>query len=212
MMIVMHNVLVSMMLIMNNVKSEDFGGGVMRYPAAETAEKHERILNEAARLFREHGFSGVSVSEIMKATGLTHGPFYNHFDSKEALMADSVLHGMQKTLDGLEGTEASAKGKAEYVRRYLSKAHMNAGGGECTMAALASEIRREPQVKGPFTLRLKAIVEAMASHFPWSSKRAARGDSIRALSAMVGALILARAVEDGPFAEEILNEVRKGLV
>jgi len=61
----------------------------MRYPAAETAEKHERILDEAARLFREQGFSGVSVSEIMKATGLTHGPFYNHFDSKEELMAES---------------------------------------------------------------------------------------------------------------------------
>src|SRR6202044_3740203 len=81
----------SMTCIMNNVKREV----VMRYPAAETAEKHARILDEAARLFRERGFSGVSVSEIMKATGLTHGPFYNHFDSKEALMADSVMHGMQ---------------------------------------------------------------------------------------------------------------------
>src|SRR5271155_3143577 len=101
MMIVMHTAIASMMRIMNNVKSKDFGGGVMRYPAAETAEKHERILNEAARLFRERGFSGVSVSEIMKATGLTHGPFYNHFDSKEELMAESVVHGFQRTLDGL---------------------------------------------------------------------------------------------------------------
>src|SRR3984885_2047922 len=104
-----------MTCIMNNVKWEV----VMRYPAAETAEKHERILNEAARLFRERGFSGVSVSEIMKATGLTHGPFYNHFDSKEALMADSVMYGMQTTLDGLEATDGSAKGWAEYVKKYL---------------------------------------------------------------------------------------------
>ena len=56
----------------------------MRYPAAETAEKHVRIVEQAARLFRERGFDGVSVGEIMKATGLTHGPFYNHFASKEA--------------------------------------------------------------------------------------------------------------------------------
>ena len=63
----------------------------MRYPAAETAEKHQKILDEASRLFKERGF-GVSVSEIMKATGLTHGPFYNHFDSKEALMAECIEH------------------------------------------------------------------------------------------------------------------------
>ena len=212
MMIVMHVVLVSMMLIMNNVKSEDLEVYVMRYPAAETAEKHERILNEAARLFRERGFSGVSVSEIMKATGLTHGPFYNHFDSKEALMADSVMHGMQTTLDGLDATEGSAKGWAENVKKYLSVAHRDACGAGCTMAALAAEVRQEPLVRGPFTARLKAVVEAMALHFPWSSKKAARGDSIRALSSMVGAMVLARAVDDDAFSEEILKEVRKGLV
>jgi TetR/AcrR family transcriptional repressor of nem operon len=212
MMIVMHTVLVSMISIMNNVKSEDFGGGVMRYPAAETAEKHERILNEAARLFREHGFSGVSVSEIMKATGLTHGPFYNHFDSKEALMADSVVHGMQTSLDELQGTEGSTKGWADYLKRYLSVAHRDACGAGCTMAALAAEVRQEPLVRGPFTARLKAVVEKMASHFPWSSKKAARGDSIRALSSMIGAMVLARAVNDDAFSEEILKEVRKGLV
>jgi TetR/AcrR family transcriptional repressor of nem operon len=212
MMVVMFTSLVSMILIMNNVKSDDSGGGVMRYPAAETAEKHERILNEAGRLFRERGFSGVSVSEIMKATGLTHGPFYNHFDSKEALMADSVMHAMQTTLNGLDEAEGSAKGWADYLKRYLSVAHRDACGAGCTMAALAGEVRQEPLVRGPFTVRLKAVVQKMASHFPWSSKRAGRGDSIRALSSMVGAMVLARAVDDEAFSNEILNEVRKGLV
>jgi TetR/AcrR family transcriptional regulator, transcriptional repressor for nem operon len=212
MMIVMYCSFVSMMDIMNNVKRRRFGGVGMRYPAAETAEKHERILNEAARLFRERGFSGVSVSEIMKATGLTHGPFYNHFDSKEALMADSVMHGMQTTLDGLEATEGSARGWADYLKRYLSVAHRDACGAGCTMAALAAEVRQEPLVRGPFTARLRAVVETMASHFPWSSKRVARGDAIRALSSMVGAMVLARAVDDDAFSEEILREVRKGLV
>ena len=184
----------------------------MRYPAAETAEKHTRILNEAARLFRERGFSGVSVSEIMKATGLTHGPFYNHFDSKEALMADSVLLGFKDTLDGLNATEGTAKGRAEYVKRYLSAAHRNAPGMGCTMAGLASEIRHEPQVRGAFTDRLKAVIEAVATHFPWPSRRTARGEAIRMTASMVGAMILARAVEDERFSDEILSEVRKGLV
>ena len=74
----------------------------MRYPAAETAEKHQKILAEASRLFKERGFDGVSVSEIMKATGLTHGPFYNHFDSKEALMAECIVHAGDAALAHLD--------------------------------------------------------------------------------------------------------------
>jgi TetR/AcrR family transcriptional repressor of nem operon len=184
----------------------------MRYPAAETAEKHARILEEASRLFRERGFSGVSVSEIMKATGLTHGPFYNHFDSKEELMAESVLQGFKSTLDGLNATEGTAKGRTEYVKRYLSAAHRNAPGMGCTMASLSSEIRHEPRVRGVFTDRLKAVIEAVSTHFPWPSKRSARGDAIRMMASMVGAMILARAVEEERFSDEILSEVRKGLV
>jgi TetR/AcrR family transcriptional repressor of nem operon len=62
----------------------------MRYPASQTAERHERILREAARLFRERGFDGAGVADIMKAAGLTHGAFYAHFPSKDALEAEAV--------------------------------------------------------------------------------------------------------------------------
>ena len=193
---------------MNNVKLE-VG---MRYPAAETAEKHERILDEATRLFREQGFSGVSVSEIMKATGLTHGPFYNHFDSKEELMAESVLHGFKTTMERLDAVQGTAKGWSEYVKSYLSMAHRDACGNGCMMAGLASEVRHEPQVRGVFTDQLKAVVEKMVARFPWASKKSARGDAIRMTASMVGAMILARAVNDEAFSQEILSEVRKGLV
>jgi len=197
-----------MTCIMDDVKWEV----EMRYPAAETAKKHERILDEAARLFREKGFSGVSVGEIMKATGLTHGPFYNHFESKEELMAESVLHGFKATMEGLDSLPDTAKGWSDYVKKYLSVEHRDASGRGCTMAGLASEVRHEPQVRGVFTDRLKAVVEKMATRFLRGSKKAARGDAIRTLSSMVGAMILARAVEDEAFSEEILSEVRKGLV
>ena len=80
------------------------------------------------------------------------------------------------------------------------------------MAGLASEIRHEPLVREPFTERLKAVIQAVAAHFPWPSKRSARGDAIRMTASMVGAMILARAVNDEAFSEEILSEVRKGLV
>src|SRR5258708_34305219 len=82
----------------------------MRYPAPETAEKHDRIVQEASRLFRERGFEDVTVAEVMKKAGLTHGAFYSHFESKEALMAAAVEYSMQgeircgkKSFPSLEG-------------------------------------------------------------------------------------------------------------
>jgi TetR/AcrR family transcriptional repressor of nem operon len=183
----------------------------MRYPAADTAEKHKQIIREASRLFRERGFSGVSVAEIMQATGLTHGPFYNHFPSKEDLMAKSLEHGMQSKLAGMEQVGNSAKRTAEYLDRYLSTAHRDAPGEGCPIAALAADTQQHSEVRRTFTAQVKAVVEKMGSKFYWRSKRSARGDSIRMLSTMVGALILARAVDDEAFSKEILREVRRGL-
>ena len=184
----------------------------MRYPASETAEKHARILDEAIRLFRDRGFSDVSVSEIMKATGLTHGPFYNHFASKDALIAECVQHGLQGTVGCLDAVSGSAEGKAAYVEGYLSTAHRDAPASGCVMAALASEIRQEPQARAPFTATLQGLVARLTSYFPWPTKSRARGDAIRMTAAMVGALILSRAVADEAFSDEILREVRRGLL
>jgi TetR/AcrR family transcriptional repressor of nem operon len=183
----------------------------MRYPAAETAAKHKNIIREAARLFRERGFSGVSVAEIMQATGLTHGPFYNHFPSKEVLMAESVEHGLESILAGLEQVGNSPRKRAEYLDHYLSTTHRDAPGKGCTMAALAADIRQESGVRRTFTAHVKGIIEKMVSSFAWKSKRSARGNTIRMLSTIVGALILARAVDDEAFSNEILREARRGL-
>jgi TetR/AcrR family transcriptional repressor of nem operon len=203
-----------MMNIMNNVKRQIRAGQEyrMRYPAAETAKKHTRILDEATRLFRERGFPGVSVSEIMKATGLTHGPFYNHFASKEELIAESIAHGLQGTLESVNAAPATAEGKEDYITKYLSTAHRDDAGTGCMIAALAAGIRQEPMARGPFTIRMKALIDRMAEHFPWRSKRTARGDAIRMSCALLGAITLARAVDDEAFSQEILNEVRRGLV
>lgn len=180
----------------------------MRYPAAETAEKHQRILDEASRLFRERGFDGVSVSEIMKATGLTHGPFYNHFASKEALMAASVLHAMAASKAGLETARQSPEGMVDYVQTYLSASHRDDPGHGCLMSALGSEVRRVPAAQPGFTAHVRASIASLAAHFPWPAKRHARRDAIRMLSSMIGAITLARAVDDAALSEEILHEVR----
>src|ERR1700710_2290938 len=114
----------------------------MRYPAAETAEKHARILDAASAMFRKSGFSNVSVGEIMRATGLTHGPFYNHFASKEALMAQSIEHASAKALADIDSAAAAA-GLQNYLQMYLSTAHRDAPETGCLMAALGPEIGRE---------------------------------------------------------------------
>jgi TetR/AcrR family transcriptional repressor of nem operon len=182
----------------------------MRYPAAETAEKHIRILDAASELFRERGFSAVSVAEIMKATGLTHGPFYNHFASKEALVAECLAYTSKKTLDSL-GVVPGPDGRAQFAQIYLSEAHRDHAGRGCLMAALATDIGREPAVKGMLTVHLKAMLGKMLALFPGTSKRAARSEAIRMLSALVGALVLARAVDDEELSAEILQQVKDSM-
>ena len=184
----------------------------MGYSANDTALKHERILNESIRLFRERGFSGVSVDQVMKAAGLTHGPFYNHFASKEALMAETLLHEMQRATGDLDRWPPTEAGKAQYADIYLSEEHMKDSSMGCAVAALASEVRQIDQVRRAFTEQLKGLIQKLATHFPWRSRRSSRGDAIHKYSAMVGALILARAVDDQNFAREILAEARKRIV
>jgi TetR/AcrR family transcriptional repressor of nem operon len=183
----------------------------MRYPAAETAEKHARIVEQASRLFRERGFGGVSVGEVMKEAGLTHGPFYNHFASKEALIAECLAHVSSVALEGVDAASPDAAGKAAYLAAYLSEAHRDAPGAGCPIAALAPEIGREPGVRGVFTAHVRSTLERLAARFPWSSKKHARRDAILALGAMAGALMLARAVDDEALSREILRETLAAL-
>src|ERR1700755_81112 len=131
----------------------------MRYPPEETARKHARILEQASILFREHGFSGVSVSEIMKATGLTHGAFYNHFESKEDLISKSIEEASAKALDAMKEGTASGEPMTQYVDGYITEQHRDDRGNGCLMAALASEIAREPAAQPAFTRHVEAMIK-----------------------------------------------------
>lgn len=180
----------------------------MRYPKSETAEKHQRILIEASRLFREKGFNGVTVSQIMQATGLTHGPFYNHFKSKESLMAACIEYAAKESLQEMGEHSNSPESMVEYVQRFLSIEHRDSPGTGCLMSALGGEVRNEISTQKHFSDYLLGVIEMMSDHFPWPAEQDARGDSIRMLSSMVGAMVLARAVDDDELSEEILGEVR----
>ena len=184
----------------------------MRYPASQTAEKHEKILKEAARLFRERGFDGAGVAEIMKAAGLTHGAFYAHFASKEALEAEAVERAFAQSDNRIYALTTNARDpKRAFLDSYLSAAHRDHPGSGCVMAALGPEIARDPAVRKPFTRWVKHMIEGMAARFTWKRWGAARHNAIHLLSTAVGALTLARAVDDPLLSDEILESVRDSL-
>jgi len=174
----------------------------MRYPAEETAAKHERIVKEASRLFRERGFDNVSVGEVMKAAGLTHGAFYAHFDSKEELQAAAVAYGQKVSLGRMQRSN-SKKRKGSYADRYLSLWHRDNPGDGCTMAALAQEVTRStPAVKIALEQGLEEILSARGGD---------RKEAIFRAAAMIGGIVLARAVQNPRFSDEILTSVREKL-
>jgi TetR/AcrR family transcriptional repressor of nem operon len=183
----------------------------MRYPPEETAEKHARILEQASVLFRERGFSGVSVSEIMKATGLTHGAFYNHFESKEDLVAKSIADASAKALGSMRDGASAGQSMAQFVDEYLSEQHRDDRGNGCLMAALASEIAREPAAQPAFTRHVEGMAAGFTEPLAKAKKKNARRQAIHTLSSIVGAIVLARAVNNPELSEEILRETRAAL-
>jgi TetR/AcrR family transcriptional repressor of nem operon len=179
----------------------------MRYPVAETAKKHERIIKEGARLFRERGYAGVTVAEVMKASGLTHGPFYNHFASKQALMSECVDFVSKRLVGKLETSEPTVDGRNTYLAWYLSSLHRDDPSNGCILAAIAPEAAGEKAVKSSITSYFKSMVHTLATRFPWPSKRNARSEAISIVASIVGAVILARAVDDEALSDEILRAV-----
>ena len=175
----------------------------MRYPAKETAAKHEQIVKEASRLFRELGFENVTVGEVMKAAGLTHGAFYAHFGSKEELEKAAIAYGQEVSAERARDHGATKKGRKAYADRYLSPSHRDHPGNGCTMAALGQEVARSsPEIKAAFEKGLKEILLAHGGE---------RKEVIFQTATLVGAVVLARAVQDPEFSNEILESVRQRL-
>jgi TetR/AcrR family transcriptional repressor of nem operon len=174
---------------------------IMRYPVEETAAKHELIIKEASRLFRERGFEHVSVGEVMKAAGLTHGAFYAHFGSKEELQAAAVAYGQKVSLERVRRNK-TRKNKRSYADRYLSPWHRDNPGDGCTMAALSQEVARStPELKAAFERGLEEIL----------SEAGDRKEAIFQAAAMIGGIVLARSVKDPRLSDEILRSVRQKL-
>ena len=175
----------------------------MRYPAKETAAKHERIVKEASRLFRERGFENVTVGEVMKAAGLTHGAFYAHFGSKQELQKAAVAYGQGLTASRNRSYGATKTGRKAYADRYLSPRHRDNPGDGCTMAALAQEVARStPELKEAFEQGFEKILAEGGRE---------RKETIFETAALLGGIVLARTVQNPKLSDEILASVRQKL-
>jgi len=174
----------------------------MKVSREQMAENRRRILDVASRLFRDKGFDSVSVAEVMKAAGLTHGGFYGHFSSKDDLVAQSLTHAL--AADTVGGGDFSA-----YIGSYLSPRHRDNAAGGCPTAGLAAAIRHQtPPARLAMTDGLRAQIERIEHALPGQDPVDKRRQAIGSWSAMVGAVILARAIDDPELSDEILEQTR----
>lgn len=187
----------------------------MRVSKQAAAENRRRILTAAARLFREHGIDGAGVDGITEAAGLTHGAFYSQFESKEAVVAEALRLVLDESRE-LWARDASGEEKSDVLERiidrYLSRRHRDSPGAGCAVAALGSDIARQPKkIRDVFTKRLEESLDILAGLVPARTASRRYDMAIHLFSAMVGALILARAVGEEALSRRILQTVAEGL-
>jgi TetR/AcrR family transcriptional repressor of nem operon len=184
--------------------------GAMGHSKAEKAETHKRIVKIASKRFREEGLAGVGIAELMKEAGLTVGGFYKHFDSREALVAEalsSAFGGWKGRIDAAVSGGAPVS-YAKLIDDYLNQSHRNNPGAGCAFSALAGEIARgDKRTRALTSEQVRNDLQLIAGLLPGKGKRAARSRAILTLSALVGAMSLARAVSDEALSLEILKTV-----
>lgn len=180
----------------------------MKVTKTQALENRAHIVETASTLFRERGYDGVSVADLMAAAGFTHGGFYKHFRSKADLMAEAAASGFSQAVANLAGVDAVA-----FVNEYLSRKHREALGKGCTLAALSGDAARQPEViKKAFATGIENELATLAREDGdqgESVRREARAKRIDTLAHVVGALVLSRACpDDSPLADEILEVCR----
>ena len=190
----------------------------MRITRRHAQENRERVIDAAAKLFRERGFHGAGVAELMQAAGLTHGGFYNHFESKQALEVaacartfDAAVARIAEIAD-MAAPEARAAAFADYLVRYVSPQARDAMGPGCPMVAFATDVSRESAaVQKAFADGLARYVEAFArASRACAPDEASRREALQSMAMLVGALTLARSVarEAPELSDEILQAAR----
>jgi TetR/AcrR family transcriptional repressor of nem operon len=180
----------------------------MKVSREQAAKNRERIVDVAGQLFCERGFDGIGVADLMKAAGLTHGGFYGHFGSKDDLVAEACKKALARGAKRWTGLAENAPGAplAAIARDYVSELHRDNPGKGCLLAALGSDAARQSaQVRDEVTAGLESLVGILAAASPGRSKAQKRKAALATMAQMVGAIVLARLVDDQALSREILG-------
>jgi TetR/AcrR family transcriptional regulator, transcriptional repressor for nem operon len=181
----------------------------MRVSKEQAAENRERILNAASRLMRERGISGAGVDALTEAAGMTHGSLYSQFGSKERLVQEALDYVIAASALKMDG----AATLADYISKYLATSHRDMPGRGCPFAALSCEMPRQSgAVRERFTDGLREMVKHLASRMDSALKQRQRDEeALATIASLVGALVLARAVNDPKLSDDILGATKSRL-
>lgn len=186
----------------------------MRYSKEHKLETHARIVKKASRRLREKGANGIGVADLMKEAGLTHGGFYAHFPSRDALVMEAVVDAMEQSTQRWRQriTDLPPEERlAAIVDAYLSPQHRDDPGRGCTIPALGADIARaDPQTRAAFAAKLDEMAAMVAEQIP-AEPAEARATAVAALSTMIGGIVMARAIGPGPLSDEILRSTRASI-
>ena len=181
----------------------------MRYSREHKQETHDRIVRKASVRLREKGAHGVGVADLRKEAGLTHGGFYAHFDSREALVVEAFAFAMDRSMENwrkMTGEVAPEKRLALIAESYLSALHRDDPGHGCSIPALGAEIARESQkTRKAFAGKLEEMIEMIADCIPGVPRKAARKQAIATLATMAGTMLLARIAGTSELSDEVLK-------
>ena len=188
----------------------------MRYSKEHKLETHARIVKKASVRLREKGAHGIGVADLMKEAGLTHGGFYAHFDSREALVIEAFAYAMDRSTERwrkVAEQTAPDKRLATIVESYLTPVHRDDPGHGCAVPTLGAEIAREsPKTRKAFSAKLEQMIDMMADQVLDVPRKVARKQAIAALTTMMGTLVLSRIAGNGEFSDEILSAGREAVL
>jgi TetR/AcrR family transcriptional regulator, transcriptional repressor for nem operon len=188
----------------------------MRYSKEHKQETHARIVKRASVRLREKGAHGIGVADLMKEAGLTHGGFYAHFDSREALVIEAFAYAMDRSTERwrkiAEQTPVERR-LATIVDTYLTPAHRDDPGHGCAVPTLGAEIARESvKTRKAFSAKLEQMIDMMADQVADVPRKAARKQAMATLATMIGTLVLSRIAGSGEFSDEILGAGREAVL
>jgi len=185
----------------------------MRYSKEHKQETHARIVKKASVRLREKGAHGIGVADLMKEAGLTHGGFYAHFDSREALVIEAFGYAMDRASEHWRNMTAEIppeKRLSTIVDSYVSATHRDDPGRGCAVPTLGAEIARESaKTRKAFAAKLDQMIDLVADQIPDVPRKTARRLAMGTMATMMGALVMSRVAGSGELSDEILASGRE---